>query len=212
MTYLASLPTSGAASAYKDVGLRPVKGIVKKEVRKGSEAKSFISMQFTGEAPYSDQEQFKLKAVLEVLSIKLIETLREELGGIYSGRISGSLSKNPYGNYTINLSLPCGPENVDKLIKGALDEIQKVKTNGPLETDLNKVKENWKKQYQEDIKDNGYWLRQLQQSVELGSSASDILSYEKKVDELTVKELKETANKYLDMKNFMQVVLYPEKK
>ena len=100
---------------------------------------------------------------------------------------------------------------MDKLVKAALDEIQKVKTNGPLESDLNKVKENWKKQYEENMKDNTYWVRQLQQSVEMGSNPAAILAYEKKVDALTVTELKATANKYLGMQNFIQVVLYPEK-
>ena len=168
-------------------------------------------MRFTGEAPYSDEEQLKLQAVLEVLNIKIIETLREDLSGIYGGGIFGSLSKNPYNSYSIGVSLPCGPENVDKLVKAALVEIQKVKTSGPLEADLNKVKENWKKQYEENMKDNNYWVRQLQQSMEMGANPAAILAYKKKVDALTVKELKETANKYLDMKNFIQVVLYPEK-
>ena len=209
--YLGSLPTTGQPSSFKDAGVRPVKGVVKKEIRKGTEPKSFISMRFTGEAPYSDEEQLKLQAVLEVLNIKIIESLREELSGIYGGGIFGSLSKNPYNNYSIGVSLPCGPENVDKLVKAALDEIQKVKSNGPMETDLNKVKENWKKQYQENMKDNAYWARQLQQSVEMGSNPAAILTYEKKVDALTVTELKETANKYFGMKNFIQVILYPEK-
>ena len=76
---------------------------------------------------------------------------------------------------------------------------------------MNKVKETWKKKYEENMRDNNYWLRQLQQTVELGSNPADILSYEKRVDALTVKELKETANKYFAMKNLIQVVLYPEK-
>jgi zinc protease len=210
-TYLASLPSNAKVSHYKDLGVRPVKGVIKKEVHRGTEAKSFISMLFTGEAPYSDDEQLKLQAVLEVLNIKIIETLREDLSGIYGGRIFGSLSKYPYENYSIGVSLPCGPENVDKLIKATLGEIQKVKDKGPEPIDLNKVKENWKKQYQENLKDNTFWLRQLQQSFESGSRPADILDYEKKVSALTAAELKVTANKYFGMKNFIQMVLYPEK-
>ncbi len=210
-TYLASIPSSSQISTFKDIGLRPAKGVIKKEVHKGKEPKSFISMQFTGEAPYSDEEQLKLQAVIEVLNIKFIETLREELSGIYGGGMSGSLSKNPYPNYAIAVSLPCGPENVDKLTKAALEEIRKVKAKGPLEADLNKVKETWKKQYEENSKDNNYWLRQLQQSFELDSNPASIQTYKERVDALTVKDLKDTANKYFDMKNFIQVVLYPEK-
>ncbi len=211
-TYLGSLPSSGTStSSFKDLGIRPVKGVVKKEVKKGTEPKSFISMAFTGEAPYSDEANLKLQAAIEVLNIKLIESLREELSGIYGGGMRGSLNKNPYNNYSINVSLPCGPENVDKLIKATLDEIQKIKDNGPLEADLNKVKETWIKQYQEDVKDNNYWLTKLQQSVEVGSNVGEVLTVEKRIQALTTKDVKDAANMYFNMKNYLQVVLNPEK-
>jgi zinc protease len=125
--------------------------------------------------------------------------------------MSGSLNKYPYNNYSIGISIPCGPENVDKLIVAALAEIEKVKTAGPSEADLSKVKETWKQQYLVNIKDNTFWARQLLQSVELGSNPAGILSYEKKVDALTPLDLKGVANKYLDTKNYVQVVLNPEK-
>lgn len=210
-TYLGSLPSTGKTSTFKDVGLRPNKGPLKKEVKKGTEPKSFIRLFWNGEAPYSEEESFKLQALSELLNIKLIETLREDLGGVYSGGVYASLNKYPYNNYSIGASLPCGPENVDKLITATLAEIEKVKTNGPLEADLNKVKETWKQQYLVNIKDNNFWARQLLQSVELGSNPGQVLSYEKRVDALTVKDLKDTANKYFDTKNYIQIVLNPEK-
>lgn len=211
-TYLGSLPSTDVVSnGFKDLGIRPVKGIVKKEVKKGTEPKSFISMAFTGEAVYSDEANLKLQALIEVLNIKIIETLREELSGIYGGGMRGSLTKNPYNNYSINVSLPCGPENVDKLIKATMNEIQKIKDNGPAEADLSKVKEAWIKQYQEDVKDNNYWLNKLQQSIENGSNIGDVLTVEKRINALTTKDVKDAATVYFDMKNYLQVVLNPEK-
>jgi zinc protease len=210
-TYLGSLPTTGKTSTFKDVGLRPAKGPLKKEVKKGTEPKSFIRLTWNGEAPYSDEEQFKLQALTELMNIKIIETLREDMSGVYGAGMNGSLNKYPYNNYSLNISIPCGPENVDKLITAALAEIDKVKTNGPSETDLNKVKETWKQQYLVSIKENAFWARHLLQSVELGSNPSGILSYEKKVDALNPKDLKDVANKYLDTKKYVQVVLNPEK-
>jgi zinc protease len=209
-TYLGSLPSTGKASSFKDVGLRPAKGPLKKEVKKGTEPKSLIRMFWNGEATYSESEQFKLQALAELMNIKITETLREDLSGIYGGGMYGSLSKYPYNNYSLGVSLPCGPENVDKLIKAALDEIEKVKSKGPLQADLDKVKETWKQQYLVNIKDNNFWARQLLQSVELGSSPEAILEYQKKVDTLTTKDLQATAKKYLDMKNYVQIVLNPE--
>jgi zinc protease len=121
------------------------------------------------------------------------------------------LTKNPYNNYFITVSFPCGPENVEKLINATMEEIKKVKDNGPLEADLAKVKETMIKQYQENMKDNNYWLTKLQQSVELGSNPADILTGEKRINAVKVKDLKEAASKYFNMGNYVQAVLNPEK-
>jgi zinc protease len=210
-TYLASLPSSPQKSTFKDVGLRPVKGPLKKEVKKGTEPKSFIRMFWNGEAPFSEAEQLKLQALTEVLNIKILESLREDLSGIYGGGMYGNLNKNPYNNFSIGVSLPCGPENVDKLIQATMAEIEKVKSNGPTEGDLNKVKETWKQQYEVNIKDNAFWARQLIQSVELDSNPGEVLSYEKRIAALTIKDVRDAAAKYLDMRGYVQIVLNPEK-
>ena len=209
-TYLGSLPSTSKKSTFKDVGLRPVKG-VKKEIFKGTEPKSFIRMFWNGEAPYTTDEQLKVQALTEVLNIKLIEKLREDLAGIYGGGMFGALNKYPYNHFSMGASLPCGPENVDKLIAATHEEIQKIKTNGPAVEDLNKVKETWKQQHEVNLKENAFWARQLLQSVELGTNLENVLSYEKRISLLTPLDVKDAANKYLDMKNYVQIVLNPEK-
>jgi zinc protease len=209
--YLGGLPYHQAIPETKDVGLRPVKGIVKKEIYKGKEPKSMIRLFWNGEAPFSEGDQLKIQMLGEILDIKLTETLREEMGGIYSGGVFGSLAKQPYSHYTLGITLPCGPENVQKLIEATMAEILKIKTTGPLETDLNKVKETRKQQHLTDIRENGYWVRQLLNSMELGSNPENVLHYENRVNAITVKDLQAAANKYFDMKNYVQFVLNPEK-
>jgi zinc protease len=211
-TYLGSLPSQpGPAPAFKDLGIRPVKGVVKKKVWKGQEQQSLIAMSFTGETPFVAEETLKLQALLDLLDIKLTETLREQLSGAYTSQIGGSLSKFPYSNFAINLYIPCGPENVDKLIAAALDEIQKVKEHGPTPEDLAKVKEAFSKKYQENQKDNSYWLSALQRGIELGNNLGSILTTEKRMNELTPKDLQDRAKKYFAMTNYFLAVLYPEK-
>jgi len=210
-SYLGSLPSSPIMPVFKDLGVRPVKGVVKKEIKKGSEPKSFISMVFTGETPYSENANLTLQVLIDVLNIKLIETLREDLSGIYGGGMRATMNKNPYPNYAINVSLPCGPENVDKLIAATFGEIQKIKDHGPLESDVNKVKETMSKKHLEDLKDNNYWLNKLQQTIELGNDPTSILTFEKRLNAIGVKDLKEAANYYFNMNNYLQAVLYPEK-
>jgi zinc protease len=210
-TYLGGLPSTAATSNFKDVGLRPVKGVVKKEIHKGTENKSQIRLFWNGEAPFSGAAQLKLQAAIEVLNLRIIEKLREELGGMYSGGAYGSLSKLPYPNYSVGVSIPCGPENVNKLIAATLAEIESLKTKGPTEADLNKVKETWKQQHLTSMKDNGYWTRQLLQNLESGTESTQLINYEATVNALTPKDVKTAAALYFDMKNYVQVVLDPEK-
>jgi zinc protease len=61
------------------------------------------------------------------------------------------------------------------------------------------------------MKDNQFWARQLIQSVETGTTPEIVLSYPQRIAALTTKDVKDAANKYFDMKNYVQAVLYPEK-
>jgi zinc protease len=124
--------------------------------------------------------------------------------------MSGTLSQDPYGHYSISCSIPCGPENVDKLIKAMWEEINKVK-GGPTEADLNKVKETMKNQWKESLKENSYWINKMSQWVELGTKPEDIFILDKRVDAITVKDIQMTASTYLNDKNYVQAVLYPSK-
>src|SRR5690606_31741842 len=89
-TYLGSLPSQGTAPKFKDVGLRPVAGPLEKEVRKGAEPKSLIRLFWNGETKYDIDEQLKVQALVEIMNIKIIETLREDLSGIYGGGMYGT--------------------------------------------------------------------------------------------------------------------------
>lgn len=209
-TYLGSLPSTEKTPTFKDVGLRPADGPLKKDVRKGTEPKSLIRIFWNGETPFSLEEQFKIQALVEVMNIRIIETLREEMSGIYGGGMYGALNKYPYSSYSFGVTLPCGPENVDELIAATLGEIEKIKKEGPSEADLNKVKETWKQQYLVNMKDNGFWARHLIQSEELNTDPSRILTYEKRVDALTPKDVQAMAKKYLEKDNYAQFVLNPE--
>lgn len=209
-TYLASLPSTGKTSTFKDVGLRPDDGPLKKEVNKGTEPKSLIRLFWNGETKYNEEEQIKIQALVEVMNIKLIETLREDLGGIYGGGMYGTMNKYPYNNYSFGISLPCGPENVDKLIAATLVEIDKIRTSGPSTDDLNKVKETWKQQYLVNVKDNSYWARHLIHSIQNGSDPLRILTYEKRLADLKPKDVQAVAKKYLDTSKYVQMVLNPE--
>ena len=210
-TYLASLPTPELPIAFRDVGMRPVLGVVKKEVRRGTEAKSTVSLTFTGQAEYSEVEQVRMQALIEVMNIRIIDILREKMTLIYGGGMGGTLARIPYPHYAIGVSLPTGPDNVDKVIAALFAEIDRIKTVGPEPADLDKVKRNWVQGYQKSMRENGYWLGRLQATLTDGTDPASILTFEKEIANLSADDVKAAAARYFNTANYVQVVLNPEK-
>ncbi|WP_020652642.1 M16 family metallopeptidase [Massilia niastensis] len=210
-TYLGSLPTPELPVAYRDVGLRPVTGVVKREVRSGTEPKSTVSLNFTGPAEFSEAEQLRLSALIEVANLRIIDVLREQMAMIYGGGASGALSKIPYGNYSISINLPTGPEHVDKVLAATFAEIRRLQEKGPDAADLAKVKSNWIQNHRRSLRENGYWVANLQSALTEGTDPASILEVEKQVQALSTHDVQAAARRYFDTNNYVQVVLNPEK-
>ena len=208
--YLASLPSTKKSETYKDLGYRPLYTSTEKVIKKGKDPKSMVMIRFSGETKYNEQEDLAMRALGEVATIKIIEKLREDEGGIYGGGARGSLNKVPYGSYNFSINFPCGPENAEKLTKIALTELQKMIDNGPEQKDLDKFKEGEANDDVTNMKDNNYWLQNITSYQTQGGDKYSVLNYLTKVKALTVKDLQSVGKKYLTEKNRMVFTLMPE--
>ena len=209
-TYLASLPGKGSNETYNVMDFRPLTGSHEKVIEKGEDPKSSVRMTYHGPTTYNEKEAHALKSLAEVLTIKLIEKLREEEGGVYGAGANARISNMPYDWYSFNISFPCGPENVDKLIAATLKEVDELIANGPTEKDLEKVKKAQILDYKEDLKTNRFWLSQLKNADYLKKDAQNILKFEDAVNSLTVADLHDVAKKYLT-KGHITGIHNPEK-
>ena len=208
-TYLGSLPDTDRQETWKDVGVRPPGGVVEEDIFRGSDPKSMVNLTFTGELDYDREEAFQLDALIQAFNIKLIEEIREKMSGVYGISARANATKYPYEHYSITVGFPCAPENVDTLTQAVYQEIEKLQANGPTEADLRKVKETMRRDMETSLKENGYWLRTLEQAYFMDEDLNEIVDYEEAIDELSVSELKAMANKYFNFDNVVEVVLYP---
>ncbi len=179
-------------------------------MRKGSEAQSIVALTYSGATPFSDVERLRLGALTEVMNIKINDVLREKLTLIYSGSMSGRLEKIPREQYSIGVVLPCGPDNVDKVIAALNAEIATLQRDGPDEADLNKVRQKYRQSHQKSMQENGYWLGHLQSSALLGTDPQSILQIEQQIDGLSVEVVRNAARHYFNPANVVQLVLNPE--
>jgi zinc protease len=210
--YLGSLPSKEKENKFTDVGLRPVKGVVETTINKGAAKQSIVKLIFNGDSPYSLEENLKLNVLMDALNIKIIEKLREDMGGIYGGRMFGSIINRPYNHYAINVTFPCGPENVDKLTAALFEIIKDARDSGISQKDLDKVKETLRKQNDDKMKTNDHWLDVLTRTWIEHDNPAWIYDWSKILAALTVEDMQKIAKEYFNMDNFIKAVLNPEKK
>ncbi len=209
--YVASLPSSGKKTEWKDLGIRPPKGAVKKDVYKGNDPKSLVYIYFHDEYDFDRKTNYHLNSLAEALEIKLLEILREEQSGVYSTGAYAQTSKYPYENYNLIIVFPCAPENVADLEKSAYEEIKKIIENGVVEEDMVKVKETQKREMEVNLKENSFWRSIIKNSLTYDWDLKEVLDYESRIEELTSEDLQKVAAKYFNFDSKAVVVLYPEK-
>lgn len=208
--YIGSLPANNSDEEFNEPEFREkTDSYREKTVYKGTDPKSRVSIIWTGETEYEEEDDLAITALGEVLTIKLVEELREEESGVYGVGARGNMSKIPYESYNFSISFPCGPENVEKLTDAAIAEVQKIKEKGPTEEDLAKVRETFKLQRKEKLKENKFWIDQLEKAERENYDLSKMNDYNEMVDELEADEIQKIAKKYLT-ENYLLGVLMPE--
>ena len=209
--YLASLPTLNRKESFRDNGVRPPTGVVERVVRKGVEPKANTLIEFTGACQYTPETRFAIRAMMEVVQIRLDETLREQLGGAYSPSSGGSCGRTPRQEYSINIQFNSAPDNVEKLTKSVFAIIDSLKTTGPKASDVAKVKEQLIRQREVEVKQNGYWAANLVGRDQAGEDVSGLLAaYDKMVSGLTAAQIQDAVKKYFNTENYARFVLLPQ--
>lgn len=207
--YLGALPVLPDEENYQIPKFRYADKYERLDIKKGTDPKSYVSFTWRELTPYDSKTAMKIDALGELLTIKLIEKLREDEKGVYDVGASGYMRQIPYGEITFRTAFPCGPENVESLIKYTLEQIEDIKSGEVLEEDLNKIKESYLVNYKENLKKDNYWLNYMTNSVKFDRDWSRVHDYEKEVKSLTMQDLVDVAKTYLDDAYFL-AVLNPE--
>jgi zinc protease len=210
--YIGSLPSLHRKETWKDVGARMPTTIVRRTVEKGIEPRSQVLIQFNGPFEYNQTQRVAIRAMSEVLSTRLLETIREELGGTYSIGASYNFWKTPRPEFTVSVNFGCDPTRTDTLIKRVFEEIEKFKTSGPTDKQLTDEKEALLKEFDANLKQNAYLLNQLKGKYEYGEDPATLLAVPDYYRNLTGPMMQQAAKTYLNPASFVQVVLMPEKK
>ena len=208
-TYLASLPTTGRAEQWLDVGIDPPDGIEDHVVRSGIEPRSTTILVFAGDAEWSRREALALGVVGEVLGIRLRERVREELGGTYGIGVSADLQLLPDPEYQVAIIFGSDPSRAEELVAEVAVELDWLREGGE-QRYLDTAKELLRTPREEQLRDNGFWLRQILAATQRGESFTEISGFDERLDALTLEQVAAAARRYLPGDRYVRVVLLPE--
>ncbi len=209
-TYLGNLPSIKRQESYTDIGIRPPKGVIKKEVRKGIEQKGYVDVTFTGPFEWTQENSYLLKSMTSAVRIKLREVLREDKSGTYGIRISSTGKHAPDEEYQIEISFGCDPTRINELVGTLFTQLDSIRNYSLDETYIERVKEMQIRENEVQRKENDYWVKTLTSYYFYDMDLSDIYKNDDKIEKLDNEEIQETAKKYFNMNNYVMVVLYPE--
>ena len=203
--YLGGLPTKEGAEKFD--------GKANPTIRKGQYANNFertmelpkstVFLFYTGKGKYDARNKMIMSIFAQVMDMVYTESVREKEGGTYGVSVSGGINHYPKEEVRLQITFDTDPErraHMTGIIRQGLDEFIQ---NGPKPEQLARVKEYMLKKFQENQKENSYWMSQMKEFYWHGIDATK--DYEKTLNSITGKEIQKFVKKLIKQDNCIEV-------
>ena len=204
--YIGALPTLPGSEQFVDRKMEIRKGIHYKEYTKELQTPMATNfMLYSGTCDYNLTNLVKHDVFAQILNILYTEEIREKESGTYGVSCFGSLEKNPKPQALIQIVYQTDPARKDYLNKRIDELFAEVVAQGPKEEMLKKAQEYLVKKYNDNQKENSYWMGLLQDLQQDGIDMHQ--GYLDVVNSLTVKDIQEHASSLVKQGNKATVIL-----
>jgi zinc protease len=209
-TWLGSLPGAGRQERWRDLGIRPPTGVIKKVVHKGLEPKARVQLVFSSPFEESFENRYMLESLGEALRIRLREVLREDMGGVYGVSVGASPRVIPDTGASVTVGFGADPARLNELVDSALAVIRVFQSSGPADSIVQKVQETQRRERETNSRRNAWWLGQLVTYHRNALDLRNLLERDRRVASLTAEAIRDAARRYIRFDNYVQVSLFPE--
>jgi zinc protease len=209
--WIAALPGGGRRETPQSPGITPPRGPITYVMRKGTEPKADTRLLITGETPWSRDAVMRAAAITDILDMRLRDVLREDLGGTYGVAVGTSIDRWPEQRFTTSLHFGSAPERADSLANVALDVLRRFAANGPTADELDKVRENLRRNRETSLKQNGFWMTVLENyAIWNDDPAEAVRTFSQRVTSLDANGVRDLARIVLNEANLARFTLLPE--
>ncbi len=209
--YIGSIPGNGSSESFIDHQIGPANGNSGSHFERKMEVpKTTVYLQVS-KAMKHDQKTAIVASILgKLLDKRYMETIREEEGGSYGVSVGASLSRIPVGKFFMTVSFDTDPIKREHLIQVVWREINMIKNDGPIESDLEEIKKSFVKLRKEQLDKNGFWHGAIQSVLKSGNPHLSISEYEALVNSITTKDIQKFAKKALKNPDVVEVLMNPK--
>jgi zinc protease len=208
--YLGGLPSTFKRENWKDRNVDYFRGIHSDTLKMGLEPKSTTYLIYTGPFAYNIRNRLNFYAMQKMLNIRLNETVREKIGGVYSIGAYGSKAKYPNQSYAFIIYFNSDPERQEEIIEVIEQEIENLQEKGFGQSYLDKVNKQMLQEYREEYKTNDFWLSTFQFYDWIKEPYLNIYRVEQLHQQRTLKEIVNLARKTFLKRNYMFLTHLPE--
>jgi zinc protease len=209
--WIGALPADGAPSTWRDVTPPFLPDSSTTMVHKGQEPVSTTALLFNGPAAHTDIATRGTAAIASsILQTRLIETLREAMGGTYGAQASASVTGIPRAGYSASVIFTSTPEQADSMWLATRATILDLQSNGPTAEELANAVEQQRRVTQQQLESNAAWGQLLVSRVRIGEPFVTITEWESRLDAITAEAVRDVAREVFALERVARVVLMPE--
>lgn len=208
--YMGAFPQTNRKEQWKDLGIRFPKGQVEKVLEKGKAPQSNVALLFEKETKLNPERNMQIRMLGEIFKIVVRENLREDKGGVYSPQAALSFDREPFPTLNLFVSYQSDPTKSKELLGEVYKEINKLATEGASEENFNKAKEILTRAQEKNVKENQYWLGQLEGSLKYKIEPTNLTRFDEILKGITLQQINDLAKETLKMEEFVSLIVNPE--
>lgn len=210
--YIATLPGDAAKAQTKLPEFNPALGLQKgdkltKFTAPMQTPQTFAAVVEFAKMPYTAKNALLASIAGQILTQRLLTTVREDMGAVYSISAQGRMSRTGIENAVMQSAFPMKPEMQDQVLEVIAKEFANMESNVKTE-ELNKVVEYMVKDATENLEKNNSWINGMS-----GAAINGVDTFNGKVDllkTLTVADVQNYVKALNAQGNYRVILLNPE--
>ncbi|MDE6331016.1 MAG: insulinase family protein, partial [Muribaculaceae bacterium] len=208
--YIATLPANPATATTKvkyQPALEPAPGNATDQYKTSMQTpQTYVFIAVQANMPYNAKNRAMASMAGQILSQRLLNKVREEMGAVYSIHMSGAMTRQGLNNIMLQTMFPMKPELKNETLAAISDIINDMAVNVG-EDELAPVKEFMIKEARHDVEENSSWAGTISATqlngVDVFNGAEDT------INSVSTADMKNFMKEVLKQNNYRVVVLDP---